>query len=401
MSVNRSLITPTSNPLMEQALRKKLQRRAETTGGLGELEPLAVRLGLIQNTLKPRFRTPQIAIFAADHGLAVDGMAASGRQSTAQLAHQVLTSQLPVAVFSRIQGLELSVVDCGVAESVAPHARLLARKIAHGTRNSRVTAAMSIDQAHAAIRAGMEIADSLAGNAVACAGIGVGSHQSAALVLSRLSGARLSDLLISGPDMEERELAHLMSILQAAQARHKDVIDPVEVLAAFGGFEMAMMVGVMLVAGSKRHLVVVDGMPACAALLVAARIAPAVTDYCVYARSHGHQGLDQALALFHASALLELGMESTDGTGATLAWPLVRSAAALLTEVAEGEDAGPTHPGGMNSTIEPSAALQATTRPSALPTISRPGTLPPNSGPGTLPASGPGAPPTTTGRASS
>jgi len=398
MSVNRSLITPTSNPLMEQALRKKLQRRAETTGGLGELEPLAVRLGLIQNTLKPRFRTPQIAIFAADHGLAVDGMAASGRQSTAQLAHQLLTSQLPVAVFSRIHGLELSVVDCGVAESVAPHARLLARKIAHGTRNSRVTSAMSIDQAHAAIRAGMEIADSLAGNAVACAGIGVGSHQSAALVLSRLSGARLSDLLISGPDMEESELAHLMSILQAAQARHKDVIDPVEVLAAFGGFEMAMMVGVMLVAGSKRHLVVVDGMPACAALMVAARIAPAVTDYCVYARSHSHPGLDQALALFHASALLELGMESTDGTGATLAWPLIRSAAALLSEVAEGEDAGPTHPAGMNSTIEPSAALQPTTRPSAVPPVSRPGVLPPISGPGDLPASGSGALPTTTGR---
>jgi nicotinate-nucleotide--dimethylbenzimidazole phosphoribosyltransferase len=401
MSVNRSLITPTSNPLMEQALRKKLQRRAETTGGLGELEPLAVRLGLIQNTLKPRFRTPQIAIFAADHGLAVDGMATSGRQSTAQLAHQVLTSQLPVAVFSRIQGLELSVVDCGVAESVAPHARLLARKIAHGTRNSRVTAAMSIDQAHAAIRAGMEIADSLAGNAVACAGIGVGSHQSAALVLSRLSGARLSDLLISGPDMEERELAHLMSILQAAQARHKDVIDPVEVLAAFGGFEMAMMVGVMLVAGSKRHLVVVDGMPACAALMVAARIAPAVTDYCVYARSHSHQGLDQALALFHASALLELGMESTDGTGATLAWPLVRSAAALLSEVAEGEDAGPTHPGGVNSTIEPSAALQAPTRPSALPTVSRPDALPPISRPGDLPSSGSAALPATNGRTTS
>ena len=73
MSVNRSLISATSNPLLEQALRKKLARRAETTGGLGELEALAVRLGLIQNTLKPRFRTPQIAVFAADHGLAVEG----------------------------------------------------------------------------------------------------------------------------------------------------------------------------------------------------------------------------------------------------------------------------------------------------------------------------------------
>jgi len=203
----------------------------------------------------------------------------------------------------------------------------------------------------------MEIADSLVGNAVTCAGIGVGSHESAALVLARLSGINLSDLVISGPDMPEAQLAHLLAVLQNAQARHKDVTDPVEVLAAFGGFEMAMMVGMMLVAGSKRHLIIIDGMPACAALIVAARIAPAVTDYCVYCRSHSHQGLDQALALFHASALLELGMESTDGTGATLAWPLVRSAAALLTEVAEGEDAGPTHPAPMGTTAEPATPI--------------------------------------------
>ena len=98
--------------------------------------------------------------------------------------------------------------------------------------------------------------------------------------------------------------------------------------------------------------------------MVAARIAPAVTDYCVYTRSHGHQGLDQALALFNASALLELGMQSTDGTGATLAWPLVRSAAALLTEVAEGEEAGPTQPSAM-STPMPMATTPADTLPAA------------------------------------
>ena len=353
MSVNRSLISATSNPLLEAALRQKLSRRAEITGGLGELEALAVRLGLIQNTLKPRFRTPQIAVFAADHGLAVEGLSLGDNQSTLLLAHQLLTSQLPLAVFARIQGLELSVVDCGISDSVAPHPRLLARKIAHGTRNARVTSAMTLDQAHAAIRAGMEIADSLIGNSVVCAGIGVGSHESAALVLSRLSGANLADLLVAGPNMEEASLARVLAVLQHAHARHKDVVDPVEVLAAFGGFEIAMMVGVMLVAGSKRHLVVVDGLPACAALMVAARIAPAVTDYCVYCRSHSHQGLDQALALFHASALLELGMECTDGTGATLAWPLVRSAAALLAEVAEGEEPGPTHPGAMATGTEP------------------------------------------------
>jgi len=344
MSLHRSLITPTSNPLLEQALRDKLQRRANLAGGLGELEPLAIRLGLIQNTLKPHFRAPQLLLFAADHGLAVDGVGATERQTTQALVHSVLASQLPVAAFAALQGLELTVVDCGIAKPMVPHPRLLARKIAHGTRNARVSAAMSLDQAQAAIRAGMEIADSLTGNAIACAGIGVGAHESAALVLARLTDSPVRELIISGPRMSEDEIAHLQVVLQGAQGRHRDATDPVEVVAAFGGFELAMMVGVMLVAGSKRQLIMADGMSACAALMAAAQIAPAVTDYCVFCRSNGHQGLDQALALFHASALLELGMESTDGTGATLAFPLVKSAAALLTEVADGDDPGPAPP---------------------------------------------------------
>lgn len=344
MPVNRSLISATANPLLEQALQLKLQRRAEAAGGLGELVPLAVRLGLMQNTLKPRFRAPQAVVFAADHGLVVEGIIEPGQPSTSTRVQRLLTSRLPLSVFAQIQGLELSVVDCGMAEPVMPHPRLLARKIAHGTRSTRVAPAMSLDQTHAAIRAGMEIGNALPGNAVVCAGLGEGSQESASLVLSRLSGCDVRDLLISGPVMDEDFLSHVATVMQVAQHRHRDVHDPVEVLAAFGGFELAMMLGTMLVAGGKRHLILVDGIPALASLMVASRIAPAITDYCVFCRSHTHQGLDQALGLFGASALLELGMDSVDGTGATLAWPMVRSAAALLTEVAEGEDAGPTLP---------------------------------------------------------
>jgi nicotinate-nucleotide--dimethylbenzimidazole phosphoribosyltransferase len=348
---NRSLITPTSNALLERALRDKLQRRAETIGSLGELEPLAIRIGLIQNTLKPRFRDPQLVLFASDHGLAVEGLPIPPGQGTAERAAQALSGQLPLAVFARIQGLTLSVVDGGVAERLAPHEHLLMRKIAHGTRNARVSAAMSIEQAQAAIRAGMEIGESLPGNLLACAGVAVGGHESAALMLSRLAGAPVRDLLMARTDMDPDRLNHLLVVTQAAQARHRDVFDPVEVLAAFGGFEIAMMAGVMLVAASRRHLIMVDGLPACAALMVAARIAAPVTDYCVFCRSHSHLGLDVALDLFHTTALLELGMESTDGTGATLAWPLVRAAAALLSEVAEGEDPGPSRPGSIDSQL--------------------------------------------------
>ena len=344
MAASRSLIASTSNPLLERSLTEKLARRAEAAGSLGKLEPLAVRLGLMQNSLKPRLREPQLVVFAADHGMAVDGIDATARYRSFEQVQQLLSGQLPMAAFARHQHIGLSVVDCGVAETIASHEQLLMRKIAHGTRNARITAAMTLDQAHAAMRAGMEIGDALRGNVLICAGIGVGSHLSAALVLSRLSDEPIHDLLASGPDMHADALAHMMAIAQGAQGRHRELQDPIEVMAAFGGFEMAVMVGAMLVAASKRHLLLIDGMTACAALMLASRIATPVTDYCVFCRSHGHRGLDRALQLFRASALLELGMDSTDGTGATLAWPLVRSAAALLTEVTDGEDPGPSRP---------------------------------------------------------
>jgi nicotinate-nucleotide--dimethylbenzimidazole phosphoribosyltransferase len=383
MAVSRSLIAPTSNPLLERTLLEKLARRAEAAGSLGELEPLAVRLGLMQNSLKPRFRDPQLVVFASDHGMAVDGIGATAKHQTFQQVQQLLSGQLPVAVFARIQQIALTVVDCGVAENIAAHERLLMRKIAHGTRNARLSGAMTLDQAHAAMRAGMEIGDTLRGNMLICSGIGVGSHLSASLVLSRLADAPVRDLLVSGPAMDAGELAQLLAVAQGAQARHRELTEPVEVLAAFGGFEIAMMVGAMLVATSKRHLLMIDGMAACAALMLASRIASPVTDYCVFCRSHTHRGLDKALHLFRASALLELGMNSTDGTGATLAWPLVRGAAALLTEVADGEDPGPSRPSPMPD--ETAAAADSAPAPT---------------GPRTNHTSHTSAPPAATGRKS-
>ncbi|MES2717780.1 MAG: nicotinate-nucleotide--dimethylbenzimidazole phosphoribosyltransferase [Pseudomonadota bacterium] len=342
-----SLIAPTANPLLEQTLLGKLQRREQAQGALGELEPVAVRLGLLQHSLRPRFHDPQLVIFAADHGLAVDGIHAAPGRQTDEMVVQVLTGRQPVSVFARQHGLQLSVVDCGVSAQLPPHEHLMPRKIAHGTRNARVGNAMSLEQAHAAIRAGMEIGDSLRGNLLACAGLGVGSHESAALVLSRLADIPLRELMLSGPQMNPELLAHLMIVVQGAQGRHRDVSDAVEVLAAFGGFETGVMVGAMLVAASKRHLIMVDGIAACAALLVASRIAESVTDYCVFCRSQAHQGLNRALGVFEASALLELGLDTLDGTGACLSWPLVNSAAALLTDLAD--DDGLSQPDGMEA----------------------------------------------------
>lgn len=334
---NPPLIAPTARASLEQALRLKLARRNEAAGGLGELEPLAIRLGLIQNALRPRLRQPQLLVFAGDHGLAVEVTSPESR-STGQTVEDLLATRLPLPVFAHRQGLTVHLVDSGLATPLPPRPGVLARKIAHGTRNCRITQAMSIEQVHAAIRAGMEIADALPGNVLGCAGVGVGANHAAALVIAKLSDVPLRELAFAGPTMDAITLEQQMVVLQAAQTRHMGLDDPVEVLAAFGGFETAMMVGAMLVAASKRHLILVDGLAACSALIVAARIGGPVTDYCVFCRSNSHHGLDTALRGFQTTALLELGLDSVDGTGIALSWPLVQAAASLLTEVHDGND---------------------------------------------------------------
>ena len=184
-------------------------------------------------------------------------------------------------------------------------------------------------------------------NVVACARIGVGSLESSALICARLSGIELQKFLATDAPPTGSDTSSLMSVLEAAQNRNKDSSEPLAVLAAFGGFETAMLVGLVLVAASERHLILADGMTAFAALLIASRLSPAVTDYCLYCRSQGRKGIDEALNLFSAAALLEVGVESADGTGATLAWPLVRTAAALLTEVGDASEPSRTVPGAL------------------------------------------------------
>lgn len=330
MAIEKVLIAPVANALLERELSARLRHIDDPTAPLDPLEQLALRIGLIQNRAEPYFSAPSLVVFAADHGLAVDNIAGNETRSTAATVHCLVTEQLPLASLCQRQGLGLMVVDSGIAEPVERHEHLHARKIAHGTRNSRLGKAMSIAQVHAAIRAGIEIGESLDGNAVACAGIGVGSAQSAALVLAAFSKVPPWEFVDGGPAMPEGLLDHTILVLESARQRHIELTDPIELLAAMGGFEVAMMVGLMLSAAARRFVIIPDGLPACAALMAASAVAPALVEYCVHARSNHSRGLDRALSLFDASVGAEPGMDAIDGTGATLTWPLISTAAALL-----------------------------------------------------------------------
>jgi nicotinate-nucleotide--dimethylbenzimidazole phosphoribosyltransferase len=337
-------VAPAADAAWEQGLSQRLARVAGDAGGLGDLEAVALRLGLIQRSLEPRLQRPQLVVAMADHGLATDGAPRPLGLDTTTLLKRHCDGSLPAAALARLHGIGLTVLDVGLADTLTALPGLLARKIAFGTRHARMGPAMTRDQALTALRIGSELSQALPGNVLLCAGLGVGATESAALVLARLTDTPIDDLVPAAPArISPARSTRLLASAQGVLARHPQVRDPVDVLAAMGGFESAALAGLMITAAQARRVIVVDGLPALAALLVASRLAPPVVDYCVFVRSQGSRALDAALSLFRAAPVIELGLDALDGTGAAVAWPLIASATvALAGQPASRGDLGPT-----------------------------------------------------------
>ncbi|MFG6446871.1 nicotinate-nucleotide--dimethylbenzimidazole phosphoribosyltransferase [Roseateles sp. BYS180W] len=361
----QTLIQFITNPELEVKVQAALERLTPVGGHLGALNALCSKLALIQNSVAPTFHQPSLVVFAADHGMAVEGLPLVDGLSTHAHALRMLTGDSAARAMARAVGLSFRLVDCGIAEPLPKHPRLLSRKIAHGTRNVCLGAAMSLDQTQAALRVGMEVSDRLRGNVLACAGLGQGAYESAALILSRLSQLPVRNFLVSGPNMPQELLTQTLPSLHNALNRHRAAILPIDVLATLGGFEIAVMAGAMMVAASKRHLILADGLPAYAALLVASRIAPAVLDYALLCRSHTHRGLEEAQELLQCPAIPNPGLECTlDGAGAAAAWPTIQVCMGLLGQVNlernDSNDSGAQDSGFVNS-----APLGVTSRSAA------------------------------------
>ncbi|UUZ62460.1 nicotinate-nucleotide--dimethylbenzimidazole phosphoribosyltransferase [Polaromonas sp. P1-6] len=333
-------IEPTADLLLEARLRHKIDHKTKPLGALGVLEDLALQLGLIQRQETVTLNNPQMVVFAADHGIAAEGVSAYPQAVTVQMVGNMLAGGAAINVFARQHGFALQVVDAGVAADLPVHPQLLQRKIAQGTRNLCIEPAMSPAQAHAALQAGREIVQSLSGNVVAFGEMGIANTSAASLLLARLTGATIEDATGRGTGLNDQQLMRKREVLTRALARHPNATRPIDVLAALGGFEIAMMTGAMLQAASERRVILVDGFIAGSAALVAHALVPQVLDYMVFCHrsdEHGHRLL---LAHLKAKPLLELGLRLGEGTGALLAWPLVQSAAHFLNEMASFDSAG-------------------------------------------------------------
>lgn len=329
---------------LEPALRARINNKTKPLGSLGRLEELALRLGLMQATTEPTLSgNGAVLVFAGDHGLADERVSPCPKQITVQMVHNFLAGGAAINAFSRQHGLPLKVVDCGVDGVFPPHPDLVDLRMGPGTKNALNEPAMTRDEAVECLARGARLADELAAQGFAAilpGEMGIGNTSPSALLCSRLLGLPLDECIGRGAGHDDAGLAHKRKILHAVAARHADAVDPVDALAAFGGYEIGMMAGAMLGAAANRRLIVVDGFIATAAAVVASRLRPDVLDYCVFSHASAESGHAKAVRALGVRPLIDFDLRLGEGTGAVLVWPLLLSATTFLRDMATFESAG-------------------------------------------------------------
>ncbi len=333
-------ITDLQNATLSARLQHIIDFKTKPQGSLGQLEALALQLGLIQQSERPQLQQPQMVVFAGDHGLAARGVSAFPSDVTWQMVENFLSGGAAVSVLARQHGLALTVVDAGVARDIAPRAGLQIRKVAAGTQDASQGPAMSPEQCQQALAHGAEVLRGLPGNAVLFGEMGIGNTSSAALIMARLTGLPLSQCVGRGTGLDDAGLQRKLGVLEEALKANEHAREPLAVLAAFGGFEVAQMCGAMLEAASQNRVIVVDGFIASSALLVAQALQPLVLQRCVFAHQSSECGHARMLSHMGVQALLQLELRLGEGSGAALAWPLLESACRILAEMASFESAG-------------------------------------------------------------
>lgn len=328
----------------EAALARRIDGKTKPPGSLGRIEELAAQVARVTGSLKPVLARCQLTIFAGDHGIADEGVSAYPQAVTRQMVLNFLGGNAAANVFARSVGAAIRVVDAGVAGEAVEHPDLLSRRIGAGTRNSAQGPAMTARECAEAMDTGRALGTDGAWDAVCFGEMGIANTSSAALVAHKLSGLPIDDLVGRGTGLSDEGLDRKAAVLARAAARTGGCLAPAEALAEYGGFEIAMMTGAMLGAAESRRIVLVDGFIAGAAALAAVSIRPEARRALVFSHRSAEHGHAAVLERLGARPLFDLGLRLGEGTGALLAWPLVRAAAAMLTEMASFESAGVSGP---------------------------------------------------------
>lgn len=329
-----------ADPSFETALAAAIDGKTKPLGALGRIEELAAQIARMQRSLMPRADRCRLTIFAADHGIASEGVSAFPSEVTRQMVMNFLSGGAAANVFARSVGADIVVVDAGVAGEPLSHPDLISARIGAGTANSAAGPAMTAADCARAIELGKGFGAAGDYDVMAFGEMGIANTSAASLVAAKVTGLPVGQIVGRGTGVDDAGLARKRAVLDRAAARTPDRLAGIDALREFGGFEIAMMTGAMIGAAEAGRLVLVDGFIATAAAAAALDIAPEIRPALAFAHmseEHGHARLLDALA---ASPLMSLRMRLGEGTGALLAFPLVKAAAAMLCEMASFDSAG-------------------------------------------------------------
>jgi nicotinate-nucleotide--dimethylbenzimidazole phosphoribosyltransferase len=327
------------------AARDLQARLTKPAGSLGALEDLSVRLAGLAGACPPPLPEPvAVAVFAGDHGVHAQGVTPWPQEVTAQMVANFLAGGAVVNALARQVGATVTVVDVGVAAPLDPAPGLICAKVRPGSRDMTVEPALTREEAMAAVAAGVRVAEQLVAEgarALVTGDMGIANTTAAAALVAALTGADPAEVTGRGTGIDDPTLRHKASVVTLALARHRpDPADPLGVLAAVGGLEHAALAGFILGGAAHRVPVILDGVNACAAALVAARLAPDSTGAMIAGHLSVEPGAAVALGHLGQMPLVDLGMRLGEGTGALLAVPIVAGAVRVLHEVATFDSAG-------------------------------------------------------------
>ncbi|HET9625389.1 MAG TPA: nicotinate-nucleotide--dimethylbenzimidazole phosphoribosyltransferase [Kofleriaceae bacterium] len=307
-------------------------------GSLGRLEHVAERVCAARRTLAPSVARKAVAVFAADHGVCAEQVSAYPASVTGQMVGNFVAGGAAICALTRSIGAALVVVDVGVTE---PCVGVRSRRVRAGTANFAREPAMSRAQAVAAIEVGIEVATSLDVDLLGVGEMGIGNTTAAAAIASVMADLPPAQVTGRGTGLDDARLAHKITVIQRALALHRpDARDPVGVLAAVGGLEIAAIAGACLGAAATGRIVVLDGFIATAGAVLAAALAPLATGYMVAGHRSVEPGHARLLERLRLVPVLELDLRLGEGSGAALAMPIIDGAVAAFRDMATFEAAG-------------------------------------------------------------
>ncbi|GBF50752.1 nicotinate-nucleotide--dimethylbenzimidazole phosphoribosyltransferase [Leptospira ryugenii] len=327
---------------LEKALKDKINQKTKPLGSLGRLEDLAYQIGLVQNRLDPVLRSPTILVFAGDHGIVSEGVSAFPQEVTYQMVFNFLQGGAAINVFSNQNDIALQVIDAGVNFDFPPHPKLISAKVAKGTKNFLKEKAMSTVELEKALSIGQKLCYELAStgcNVIGFGEMGIGNTSSASMLMSYITGLPLEECVGRGTGLNDAQLTKKLSVLKNAQLFHGPMSNPKEILQSFAGFEMAEMCGAMLAAYEQKMILLIDGFIASAVFLVAQSILPEIKHNAVFCHLSDEAGHQNLLRFLGVDPLLKLQMRLGEGTGCSVAYPILESAVRFLNEMASFESA--------------------------------------------------------------